>query len=61
MACSRIQSIFFGRTVSCVDNVLIQPANFFKLLGITLDNKLKFDTYVPNICITAGRNFNAIK
>ncbi len=61
---TKFQSIFFGRTVQCdilVDNVLIQPANFIKLLGITLDNELKFDTHVTNICITAGRNLNAIK
>ncbi len=61
---TKFQSIFFGKTIQCdilVDTVNILPANFIKLLGVTLDSKLKFSDHISNICIKAGRNLNAIK
>ncbi len=61
---TKFQSIFFGKAIQCdilVDTVNILPAYFIKLLGVTLDSKLKFSDHILNICIKAGRNLNAIK
>ena len=38
----------------------VWESNDVKLLGITLDNNLKFDRHVPNICSKANRNLSAL-
>ena len=38
----------------------IWEENKVKLLGITIDNKLKFDEHVSNICLKAGRKLSAL-
>ena len=61
---TKFQSIFFGNTQPCdvsVGNVNILPTPFIKLLGVTIDGKLKFSSHISNICSKAGRNLNALK
>ena len=38
-----------------LDRDLVWEGNYVKLLGITLDNDLKFDKHVSNICSKANR------
>ena len=40
---------------------LIVPTDNIKVLGVTLDDHLKFDAHITNICITASRQINALK
>ena len=39
----------------------INPHNFIKVLGVTLDNQLNFNIHVTNICRIASRQINAFK
>lgn len=34
----------------------IWESKIFKLLDITIDNELQFDTHISNVCITAKKN-----
>ena len=43
-----------------LDRDLVCKNNIVKLLGITLDNKLKFDKHVSNICSKANRELSAL-
>ena len=40
-------------------NVTIKSSTSKKLLGVTLDNKLKFDKHFESICQKASRKLNA--
>ena len=62
----KLQSIFLGRkrdisfSISVQEN-LILPTDNIKVLGVTLDDHLKFDAHITNICTTASRQINALK
>ena len=43
-----------------LDRDIVQESNYVKLLGITLDNNLKFDKHAPNICSKANRKLSAL-
>ena len=42
-----------------IANATIKSYSAEKILGITVDNKLKFDAHVENLCKTASRKLNA--
>ena len=44
----------------CVDNYNIKSSNCEKLLGIEIDNKLNFNTYVDEICKKSGQKLNTL-
>ena len=44
-----------------LDRDIVWGSNDVKLLGITLDNNLKFDKHVSNICSKANRKISALK
>ena len=43
-----------------LDRDIVWESNDVKLLGITLDNNLKFDKHVPNICSKTNRKLSAL-
>ena len=43
-----------------LDRDIVWESNDVKLLGITLDNNLKFDKHVSNIFSKANRKLNAL-
>ena len=60
------QSIVLGgkREISfsvSVQENLILPTDNIRVLGVTLDDHLKFDAHITNICIAASRQINALK
>ena len=42
-----------------IDEKIIPSTNQVKLLGITIDAKLKFDTHVESLCVKANRSVSA--
>ena len=61
-----IQGIILGKDVPqaiavTAQNYEIPLSNHFKLLGVTLDNKLKFDTHIDSTCRSASGQINALK
>ena len=61
---SKFQLMFMGLNQDrkhCleVDEKIIPSTNQFKLFGITIDAKLKFDTHVEYLCVKANRNVSA--
>ena len=61
---TKFQSISLGKTPKCnvtIDNVSIESVPFIKLLGVTIDSNLKFNSHISSICQKAGRNLNALK
>ena len=44
----------------CVDNYNIKSSKCEKLLGIKIDNKLKLNTHVDEICKNAGQKLNVL-
>jgi hypothetical protein len=44
-----------------ISGMSIAPEQKVKLLGITIDKKLTFDTYVENICRNASKQLNVLK
>ena len=40
--------------------IIVWESNDIKLLGITLDNNLRFDKHVSNICSKANRKLSAL-
>ena len=60
----KFQSIVLGgkREISfsvSVQENLILPTDNIRVLGVTLDDHLKFDAHITNICIVASRQINA--
>ena len=61
----KFQSIVLGRkrdmsfSISVQENLIV-PTDNIKVLGVTLDDHLKFDAHITNICITASRQINAL-
>ena len=43
-----------------IDNEVIKNSNSQKLLGITLNNRLGFDTHVANICNRVSKKLHAL-
>ena len=43
-----------------IANVTIKSFTFKKLLGVTMDNKLKFDNHVKNICQKTSRKLRLV-
>ena len=43
-----------------LDRSVVWESNDIKLLGITLDNNVKFDKHVSNICSKVNRKLNAL-
>ena len=62
----KIQSSILGRkrntsfSVSVQENLILLTDNI-KILRVTLDDHLKFDAHITNICTAASRQINAIK
>ena len=44
-----------------VQKNLSLPTNNIRVLGVTLDDHLKFDAHITNICLVASRQINAFK
>ena len=42
-----------------LDQDIVMESNDVKLLGVTIDNNLRFDKHVSNICLKANRKLNA--
>ena len=62
----KFQSIILGRKRDMlipisVQNDIIMPTSSIKVLGVTLDDRLKFDVHISNICKSASRQINALK
>ena len=61
----KFQLMFLGIPKSAEYDLLlyghrIKPSDHVKLLGITIDNKLKFDLHVNNLCTAANRKINCL-
>ena len=52
---TKVQTDFF------IDNININPEKSVKLLGVELDDKLKFDIQVSSMCKKAAKQLNALK
>ena len=62
---SKFQLMFLGVPSSelpefIVQGITLQPLNEVKLLGVTIDHKLKFDSHIRNICAAANRKINCL-
>ena len=62
----KFQSIILNRggdvsiSISVQDDAII-PSDHIKVLGITLDDSLKFDLHIADMCKKASRQINALK
>ena len=61
----KFQLMFLGRgteniTNISIGNVIIQSTQCVKLLGISIDSKLKFNTHVQALCINASKKTKAL-
>ena len=62
----KFQSIILSRdgqqslSISVQDNTILSDTTI-KVLGVTLDNRLKFDKHVSTLCMKASRQINALK
>ena len=56
--------IVFGKNTDVtgimLDNHLIEPVNKIKILGLTLDNKLTFDSHKSTLCQKAGKQVQVL-
>ena len=57
---SKFQLMFLGVSFSelpefTVQGITLQPLNEVKLLGVTIDHKLKFDSHIKKICAAANQ------
>ena len=43
-----------------LDQDIVRESNDVELLGVTIDNNIRFDKHVSNICLNASRNLNAL-
>ncbi len=44
-----------------MEDCIVKPQSEIKILGITIDFKLKFDSHVSELCRKAARQLNAAK
>ena len=42
-----------------IDEIVIKTVQQVKVLGVTIDSKLKFDDHVKSLCLKANRNVSA--
>ena len=62
----KFQSIILSRdgqqslSISVQDNTILSDTTI-KVLGVTLDNRLKFDKHISTLCMKASRQINALK
>ena len=45
--------------VAKFDQDIVRQSNDVELLGVTIDNSLRLDKHVSNICLKAKRNLSA--
>ena len=63
----QFQAIFLApghkkvQTDFSIDNINIKPEKSIKLLGVELDDKLKFDIQVSSMCKKAAKQLNALR
>ena len=50
----------FGHFWAKIGNSRIRESRTVKLLGMTLDNELKFDEHLNNVCLIANRKLSAL-
>ena len=43
-----------------LDQDIVRESNDVELLGVTIDNNIRFDKHVSNICLNVNRNLNAL-
>ena len=43
-----------------IENNILKPTNFVKLLGVTIDSKLNFDQHIATVCSTASQKVKAL-
>ena len=43
-----------------LDQDIVRESNDLELLGVTIDNNIRFDKHVSNICLNVNRNLNAL-
>ena len=63
---NKLQGIILGKDVPqsialTAQDYEIPLSNHLKVLGVTLDDKLKFDIHIDSICLSASRQINALK
>ena len=63
---NKFQGIILGKDVPqsialTTQDYEILLSNHLKVLGVTLDDKLKFDIHIDSICLSASRQINALK
>ena len=46
--------------VACINHIQIENDTSEKLLGVTIDSNLKFDSHVSNLCKTATQKLNTL-
>lgn len=44
-----------------VENTVISSSGKIKVLGVTIDNKLKFNQHICDVCIKAGKQLNVFQ
>ena len=44
-----------------LDQDIVWKRNDIKLLGVTVNNNLRFDNHLSNICLKANRTLSALK
>ena len=62
---SKYQALVLGNTahnfdIKCEEKPIPVSSEIQLLLGVTLDNKLKFDSHIASICRKAGGQVNAL-
>ena len=62
---SKFQFIVFEkeshqRDIILEDNVIVKSVNSVKLLGVTIDNKLRFKEHISTMCQKAGKQMGAL-
>ena len=63
---SKFQSIILSKNKEpiketlIVDNKSIETKDSVELLGVKIDNRLKFDSHINNLCINAGGQLNSL-
>ena len=63
---NKLQGIILGKDVPqsialTAQDYEIPLSNHLKVLGVTLDDKLKFDIHIDSICLSASQQINALK